>query len=689
MQHEFNASGTRFVLAGDRLRITQHGDLVLDVGLSPVFDGERVPLGGWELLTENHYRACLGKYGAAHLAPVHGRMGYWIETPVKQFETVTYLDDGVLSGEHWRTFISDDLDRTWHKSIDANVPVSSAYAVTVSPDGTSGGGMTDPDDIPVHFVWNVHVRACALKGRERWLGLSIPGPWGIGVTRFNMTRRRFHLRFEVLRPACTDGRMPVVYFCPNLADSADVLDEHRNLSVALGHMDLAPKQIPDWWSFPWQGFADEWYRHHHDGLITKGEGNILEYLPQWIEKTRQTTGIHDLNTNLEQGCFRLYGDYRPAENMSSEAEMRQTIDRWRTDGIRAGLYLHPFIVNTKVPFFKEHPDAFCQPKDPDFLMDYACEEWDPDPKFAPVDWTCEEGRTFMLDWVDYILSDKPGCMNFDILRSNHWRSPDPRAYNFHDPDWGIGDMMTYKVQKLLYERAKAIKPDCMVTKIACVDCYMQPTFDAMQICEEWTHSMEYWYRRTELATRLLRNTLVYTDPWFVTRTKWSEYYLSYLVCNVPECQAATHTTHCYYPSWRELGEKHFRRRKSGYQLYMHARQDPSDEMQMTWQDGEIEASRCRGTGPLAGWYAALALGRKGMVTYSETQALAAVSETRTAWLPLPPGSELNRVTRVPHEGAETDYEYDYDPIEHQVRLYLEDCGGDVLYYRIRYTLADA
>jgi hypothetical protein len=237
---------------------------------------------------------------------------------------------------------------------------------------------------------------------------------------------------------------------------------------------------------------------------------------------------------------------------------------------------------------------------------------------------------------------------------------------------------------MLYDRAKEIKPDCLVTKVACIDCYMQPTFDAMQISEDWTHSMEHWYRRTQLATRLLRNTLIYTDPWFVTRTKWSEYYLPYLVCNIPECQAATHTTHCYYPSWRPLAEKHYRRRKSGYQLYLHARQQPGDEMHLTWRDGEVEASRRRSSGPLAGWYAALALGRSGTVTYSATQALAAVSETRTAWIPLPPKAELKGVTRVLHDGAETDYPYVYDEGKHRVELYLEDSGADVLYYRIRY-----
>ena len=686
MRGVIKIQGTEYRLEKDRLRVIRYDDAVLDICLSPEFDGEKVVIRDWEETGPDSCRADLGTYGTAFLSRRLNKLAYWIETPVKQFENVTYLSDGTISGDHWRTFVSDEYERLWEKKVDVSIPLSSAYAATASPDGKVDGGMNDPDDRPMHWIWNVHVKSVAFQGRERWLGLSVPGPWGIGVTRLNMTRERFKLDFEVLRPGCTEGRMPVVYFCPNLADPFDVLDEHRNLSEELGLFNLEKKRIPEWWTNPWQGFADEWYRHHHEGLITQEKGNILMYLKEWIDKTRETTGIHDLNTNLEQGCFRLYGDYRPAENMGSEEDMRERIDAWRDDGIHAGLYIHPFIVNTKVKFYRDHPDVFCKPKDPKFLMDYACEEWDDNPKFAPIDWTHPKGREFILNWVEYILSDKPGCMNFDILRSNHWRSPDPRVYNFHDPDWGIGDMMTFKVQKTLYEHAKKIKPDCLVTKIACADCYMQPTYDAMQMSEDWTATMDFWYRRAQVATHLHKNSLLYTDPWFVTRTKWSEYYLSFLAVSMPECQGATHTTHTRYPRWMPLEEKHYRRRKTGYSIYLHARPDPSDEIRLTYAPGVYRAFRRRTEGALAGWYAALSIGKKGIVGYSESEALVGASENRTEWIALPPGASLKQVTRVLHDGGEEDYEYRFDGEQNRVRLYIEDSANGVLYYRLRYTL---
>jgi len=156
--------------------------------------------------------------------------------------------------------------------------------------------------------------------------------------------------------------------------------------------------------------------------------------------------------------------------------------------------------------------------------------------------------------------------------------------------------------------------------------------------------------------------------------------------SLPECQGATHTTHTRYPRWMPLQEKHFHRRKSGYHVYLNARPDPSDEARLTWTGERYEAYRMRTAGPLAGWYGALALGRKTAVSYNETQALVCSAETLTAWVPLPPKAKLKNVTRLLHDGTEEEYEHIVDKAGKKVKLYIEDCGGEVFLYRLRYTL---
>ena len=680
---------TEYRLRGDRLQISQAGDPVLDICLSPVLDAQTVKISSWHKVGHNSFKASLGKFGEAFVCEKFGKLAYWIETPAKHFQDVTYMSDGILSGDVWRTFVSDDYERLWDKKIDTNIPISSAYADLNSPDYDDiPAGMTDPTDAPPHWIWNIHVRAFAFRGRQHWLGVSIPGPWGIGVTRLNMHRARFNLRFEQLQTGCSNGRMPVVYFCPGLDDGFDVLDEHRNLSEKLDLFDLQPQEYPDWWSNPWFGYYDEMMRLMHEKVIEPSNSNVINLLRDWVAKIKDLCRIDKLNINMEQGCYRLYGDYRPAKIFGSPESVRAAIDNWRQQGVHVGHYIHPFLVNTKVPFYQEHPEAFCKPKAPGFLMTYACETWDSeDPKFAPVDWTHPLGREFMLNWVTYLISSEPECLNCDILRSNHWRSPDPRSYDFHDPDWGLGDMMTYKVQKLLYQRAKEVKPQSMVTKVAVLDCYMQLTYDMMQICEDWTHNMQYWYRRTQLATRLIKNRRFWIDPWFCTRTKWNEYFMSLMALCVPETQAVEHTTHCYYPSWQPLTEKLQRRRRAGLHVALHSPPEPSDESRLIWDYDNLEVYRRKTTGPLAGWYAALALSPKCFVTYDQTQALIASTENRLDWVPLPPKARLGKVSRLLHDGSEHDYEYVLDEQDNRLQLYIEDCGKDVFYYRITYTLS--
>ena len=52
---------------------------------------------------------------------------------MKQFEQVTYLSDGIISGSTRRSFVSDDYERLRDKKINTNIPISSAYAHPDSP----------------------------------------------------------------------------------------------------------------------------------------------------------------------------------------------------------------------------------------------------------------------------------------------------------------------------------------------------------------------------------------------------------------------------------------------------------------------------------------------------------------------------------------------------------------------------
>jgi hypothetical protein len=283
--------GVQYALQGDRLRVIDHGDTVFDVCLTPRFDEKPAALGPWKKVGEHRYESELaGQLGRAIVEERLGRVAYWIETPVKQFDRVAYLSDGVISGDAWRTFVSDEYERLWDKNVDAAMPLSSAYMEQTPDPKFEDGGMVDPDEQPWHWIWNSHVQTWAFKGKSRWLGVSMPGPWPIGVTRLRMHKARFSLGFDVYRPSAVGGKLPAIYFNPGLADGFDALDAHRELSDALGLTDLKHVDHPGWWSNPIFHEWDEWERQVNAGTLNANSTHVLKLIQDWVKTVQRTTG---------------------------------------------------------------------------------------------------------------------------------------------------------------------------------------------------------------------------------------------------------------------------------------------------------------------------------------------------------------------------------------------------------------
>lgn len=100
--------------------------------------------------------------------------------------------------------------------------------------------------------------------------------------------------------------------------------------------------------------------------------------------------------------------------------------------------------------------------------------------------------------------------------------------------------------------------------------------------------------------------------------------------------------------------------------------------------------RKRTCGPLTGWYASLAFGRRCFATYSEKEARVAASESRMIELPLPPGAVVKEVEMVPHEGDPRPWDSSpcVTPEGPGLRMRVEDCGFEPMYFRVRYELGN-
>lgn len=680
-------NGWNYRIEGAQLSVSRDGSALIALPVAPVIEKKTATLSGWARTGDRHFSAEIDGGGSVHVGVEHGHVCYWCDTPAAQVESLTYFDGGSFAGRYWQTYMSDEHDRKWDVELDQEVGISSAYD-RVNPFGADGQGMTDPGDFPPYWIWNAPVRAFSLQTDAGWVGFSIPGPLPTGVVRVKIERRRLSLSFDVYRASCRGGQMPKVYFVTGCEDSYDVLVVHRRVTDAMGLTVRKQGKHPAWWSNPHYKYWDEYLR------TSSGETKGVQSRPVtkeaylgWLETTRELTGVRELNVTLEQGCYTAYGDYRPTPEMGGVEGVREMVDRLREEGTRVGHYIHPYLVNARAEFCREHPEAFCKPRDPSHKAWWPLEMGDK-PEFRLLDWTHPLARDFVERQIRFLYSDGPGCLNCDIVRSNNWLSPDPRLYEFYDPEWGIGDMMTWKAQRFIYETAKKIKPEICVWKVSIADPYMQPWADVDNLCEEWNGYTDNWYRRGRIATRTVPDMMFHTDAWFVTLTKGYEYYMGLSSWIIPETESVRHTIHPYM-HYRELQDKDFKRRKSGFHTYLNAPVRRGDVSFVDWTpDRDAVQWRKHGSGKLAGFYAGLAIGKRTLVTFSETEARIATSVSRTVEFPLPPGARVERVEMVPHDG-------DAVPREHEmvrtsegvgIRMHIEDCGEAALFYRVAYKV---
>jgi len=689
---KLNSMGYSFKLEDENLVITKNGKRFMRFPLIPKVEGESYKAEQWEQVEKECFKMNVKALGSIYVAIREGYVCYWIETTRKHFSKLTYFPNSHPTDIGCHTFLSDELDRHW--SIDENfdVPLSSAY-LDMHVDKEDGAGMTDPGDKPPTWIWNIPVRALAIEGKVSWMGLSIPGPLSVGVTRLTMKRGKFNITFEELRPTAREWGPPRVYFIPGLTDPYDTLNHHRIISEQCGLMNKEIKSHPEWWTYPPFKAADEIHRlNKGKWMNVDAEGNAATALTtenwlKWTEHVENYAGIKGkTNLELDQIYFYGYGGKKAVNTLGGTEGLRKTIDVLRGKGIHVGLYINLYMLDpTATDFPDKHPEAICKKKDPSTVIKHGCAVGSQDMVY--VDWTHPLGREYMMSLVEWLLSDKPGCLNADWLLINNNLAVDPRRFEFYDPDWGIGDLMSMKATKLAYEKAKQIKPDCLVRRQSPADCYMQPYCDISNMCEEWNGQTTAWYRRARIATRTLYNVIYSIDSWFVTLTKLTEYYFGLAAFTLPEISSVEHAIHPYIKH-RKMRPKDYKRIRGAIQTYMNAPIKKGDESCLNCKNidnPEIWRKHCEGK--LKGWYAAIGLTKRCFVTYSEREARLCSSQERRVVVPLPPGAKLKDVYAIPHKGKASSYAYEkiVEKGQNKLRLWALDAGEEIMYITVKYV----
>ena len=698
-------------LVDDELRIAREESVIAVLPLIPVTE-RPLSFEEWRLEPDTGG----GDVWSVRLPELDGRVilevrpdgiSYAIETSVDFFESITYFPNASITSDFWQTFQFLEHDRLW--SADQNTTVDIGSSIEQAVTGPDHGGLLDPADIADNWLPSVPPRVASFRiDRDEWLGLSVPGPLPVAATRFIWRDGRFSLEFEHLRPGCEGGEMPRVHLVFGLSEAEDVLTAHAELTRAMG-LYREHDDDPGWWGQPSWGLLDEMLTvddpDKSDMSVQPPEVRPLtpELIKKWARRVEEITGVGEFLIVFDQVYFARYGEYEPIPPLGGTAGFRQLIQDLRDNGKRVGLYFNPSTVDIETPALRENPEWFA-----DRLGEgdshRGIPPTRPDMECKSIDWTHPGARKYMEGRVHYLLSDDPDCLGADWLCVHNTRTTDPRGYKLHDPDWGVGDLATHKLRAVIYQAAKRAKPDAMVRFIT-VDSSAQPYVDRAYINEDWTPTCDNWWRMARIVTRTLPGTLLDVCPWFVSMTKAKDFWMVAPAFGV----ACNYALSCFVGMgraahrFRPTREKDRRRWAASWQAYVNAPMTADQRRRLNYRpgldirEGEVDAWRKYVSGPLAGFYAARTFGRRCYATFSTSEARLVSTEDRWVNLPLPAGAGGLEVQEVRHDGTERDWPYEKCEIPEQpgeaaskgVRLLAKDCGGEGLYYRVRYTLLDS
>lgn len=591
-------------------------------------------------------------------------------------EELRLFPDARIAATQWRTVVLNGHNRVWDAGDNAAIEVMSCNEVR--------------GEVRSNWFANVPARVAAFDLDESgWLAVSIPGALSVARTRFHFHDGAFDLTFREYRP--TDAVGPLrVCLRAGLHSPGDALAFHAEMTRKLGYW-RDRSNHPRWWSLPRWGMYDENCHTGQTSLDAPDARNsplTPDRIRGWTQQVRQITGLNEFFVFYDQGYFRRYGEYVPVDSLGGVEGFRRLIDAMRRDGVRTGLYCHPFHADLAIPEIAAHPDWLVLGDDP------SAPPVSGDMRLGSLDWTHPQVTSYMRGVIRRIVSPEPGCLNADWLMVNNNHVPDPLKCRFHDRDWGIGDRMAYKARRAIYLFAKEFKPDVVVSFIG-LDPVLQETADLFWVNESWGETCDNWHHMAHAVTQCLPGSLVAINPYILSHGKHAEYVSVMPAYSVPAAMPLNFIhAHGHSKEWQPMTRENLRRWGASWQVYMNAPMTADQPRYVELTGDRLVAWRRHASGPLAGFYAGLALGRRGTVTYSETQALAMAMDYMLAEIPLPPAAVFRRVEAIASDGSAT--VVPASCIQHNgerfVRVELWDSGGgqtgqdDVYYYRVAYQL---
>lgn len=213
------------------------------------------------------------------------------------------------------------------------------------------------------------------------------------------------------------------------------------------------------------------------------------------------------------------------ENTDRFPSFRQYIDDLREKGIHSILWYTPYNTqfNGKCEYiYEKHPEWILKNKSG------QCKEL--------LDYTRKDVRDFVASRLEYLLSDKDGCLNADGLKVDfYYHLYDEEGLQFFDPSYGTGEKLQYKVLKHIYDTAKEIKPNCYIEGSSANPMF-NDTQDACRLNDDVTANPKIYEKRGWITTKTQCN-LPDTDDWWSYKDYFVDLTIKKCVFGIPAIYA--------------------------------------------------------------------------------------------------------------------------------------------------------
>jgi hypothetical protein len=606
----------------------------------------------------------------------------------REIKDLFYLARGGTGGEVRYGKGNFEQVRTWTPDLyDVLIPDVGFSRLSIPP----RGGIDDPGYIRGQQAGSplVSPYVVALRSGAAWWGvgtIGIPNTYnGLGLV---IGRASFAVKYQTASQVSAQENGisgPVLGFY--FGSSADEILANYRTSLSLPHPSLTTTDVsPAWWSGPiYCSWGDQVYaarmregrRDEDDGSHYATEKNIDRWLAT-AEREKLPIGT----VILDLGWMWAYGDFEP--NPKHFSDLRGYIDKLHAKGLHVLLWI-PMYEATGTLFNLDKPNSEVAAKHPEWLV--QTREGNLTNTF---DYTNAEARDYLRSRIHYMLSSDSGALNADGLKVDFVdRLPDPAMSTFHDPSWGIGELMNAKVMELIYTSAKKAKTDAFIDSS-----FMNPLFQAWQdvirLNDDVSNAVEtYWWRAWTASVNGVR--LIDGDDWWAMERYLVPLTLAKSAWGIPNLYAlqyrgtlGTEATGSIasggYPV--DISPASFRRVKAILDVYAHA---PADKTQEPHVDPVLQsAGRTYSEGPLRGFFAAQTLNfGRVLVTYgSQTAQLTSVADSDVS-VPLPKGFLVKEVSAVGFDGLRKEIPFKQQSDNAIFRV--EDSANGVHSYEITYA----